>query len=71
MQIDRYTCTHGHVHGYWLLVKVLRPTLWIVFSLTGPISLCLDSLLYMYYFVHHCILHECVGLSHGKVDLGD
>ena len=33
--------------------------LWIGFCLTGPISLCLDSLLY---FVYHCILHACVGL---------
>jgi len=35
--------------------------LWIGFSLTGPISLCLDSFL--------CVLHACVGLYHGEVDL--
>jgi len=34
--------------------------LWIGFYLTGPISLCLDSFLYMH-FVCHCILHVCVG----------
>jgi len=34
-----------------------------------PISLCLDSFLCMYYFVPDCILHACVVLEHGEVDL--
>ena len=34
-----------------------------------PISLCLDSVLCMYYFVSDCILHACVVLKHGEMDL--
>jgi len=36
--------------------------LWIGFCFSGPISLCLDSFLCMYYFVSECILHACVVL---------
>ena len=36
--------------------------LWIGFCLTGPISLCLGSVLCMYYFVCYCILHARVVL---------
>jgi len=49
-QLCTVQCTH-----IWTDLTVL----WIVFCLTGPISLCLDSFLYS---VYHCILHACVGL---------
>ena len=58
-QLCTVQCTH-----IWTDLIVL----WIGFCLTEPISLCLNSFLYMYY-VYHCILHACVGLWHGEVDL--
>jgi len=48
-------CTQWTAHT-WTDLTVL----WIGFCLTGPISLCLDSFLYMYYFVSDCILHAWV-----------
>ena len=48
-QLYTVNCTH---------MKRLT-VLWIGFCLTGPISLCLDSFLCMYYFVSDCILHAC------------
>jgi len=50
-----YTVNYTHI---WTELTVL----WIGFCLTGPISLCLDLFLCMYYFVSDCILHECVVL---------
>ena len=41
--------------------------LWIEFCLTGPISLCLDSFLYVY----HCILHACVDCNMVRWTLWD
>ena len=52
-QLYTVNCTH-----IWTDLTVL----WIGFCLTGPISLCLDSFLCMYYFVSHCILHARVVL---------
>ena len=51
-QLCTVQCTHT-----WTDLTVL----WIGFCLTGPISLCLDSFLYIYH-VYHCILHACAGL---------
>jgi len=50
-QLYTVNCTH-----IWTDLTVL----WIGFCLTGPISLCLDSFVCMYYFVYDCILHSCV-----------
>jgi len=50
-QLYTVNCTH-----IWTKLTVL----WIEFCITGPISLCLDSFLCMYYFVSDCILHACV-----------
>jgi len=52
-------CAQCNAHTY---EQTDITVLWIGFCLTGPISLCLDSLLSMYYFVYHCILHACVVL---------
>ena len=52
-QLYTVNCTH-----IWTELTIL----WIGFCLTGPISLCLDSFLCMYYFVSDCILHACVVL---------
>ena len=52
-QLYTVNCIHT-----WTDITVL----WIGFCLTGPISLCLDSFLCMYYFVSDCILHACVVL---------
>jgi len=52
-QLCTVNCTH-----IWTDLTVL----WFGFCLTGPISLCLDSFLCMYYFVPDCILHACVVL---------
>ena len=43
--------------------------LWIGFCLSGPISLCLDSFRVCMYFLYDCILHACLVLQHGEVDL--
>jgi len=59
-QLYTMNCTH-----IWTELTVL----WIGFCLTGPVSLCLDSFLCMYYFVSDCVLHACVVLQHGEVDL--
>jgi len=40
-------CAQCNAHT-WMDLTVL----WIGFCLTGPISLCLDSFLYMYYCLH-------------------
>ena len=50
-QLYTVNCTH-----IWTDLTVLL----IGFCLTGPISLCLDSFLCMYYFVCDCTLHACV-----------
>ena len=44
------------------MVRTDLTVLRIGFCLTGPISLCLDSFLCMYYFVSDCTLHACVVL---------
>jgi len=56
----------SHIPHLWVaslspisIRSVLLET-WIEFCLTGPISLCLDSFLCMYYFVSDCVLHACV-----------
>jgi len=50
-QLYTMNCTH---------ILTDLTVLWIGFCLTWPISLCLDSYLYMYYFVSDCILYACV-----------
>jgi len=50
-QLYTVNCTH-----IWTDLTVLG----IGFCLTGPVSLWLDSLLCMYYFVSDCTLHACV-----------
>jgi len=50
-QLYTVNCTH-----MWTELTVL----WIGFCLTGPISLCLDSLLCMYYFMSDCIYIACM-----------
>jgi len=52
-QLYTVNCIHT-----WTDITVL----WIGFCLTGPISLCLDSFLCMYYFVPDYILHAYVVL---------
>ena len=51
-------CTQwtAHTYEHWRDLTVL----WIGFCLTGPISLCVDSFLSMYYFVSDRTLHACV-----------
>jgi len=49
---------HSAIHTHMNRLTVL----WIGFCLTGPISLCLDSFLCMYYFVSDWILHARVVL---------
>jgi len=58
-QLYTVQCTH---------VRTDLTVLWIGFCLTGSISLCLDSILYMKY-LYHCVLHACVGLWHGEMNL--
>jgi len=50
------TIVHNELHTHMNRLTVL----WIGFCLTGPISLCLDSFLCVYYFVSDYILHACV-----------
>jgi len=50
-QLCTVQCTH-----IWTVLTVL----WIGFCPTGPISLCLDSFLFMHYCVYYCMLHAYV-----------
>jgi len=58
-QLCTVQCTH-----IWTDLTVL----WIGFCLTGPNSLCLDSFLYMYHWMHVYQLHGEVGLVGLKPD---